>query len=284
MSLTITLRAKTAVGGVTLCAAVLMTGCGHKTYEQRLDESKRYFAYIEKLDSNLEGLAPGGDGITKKGSIEELRPPRGFKLVKAPPLQKDENGDPVEPDVDPQQPNYLNIKLPGLIATWEATLDVNSADGREKQKGYLYALSNAVLLGTGKDEEAADFTKNVLGLLAGALRVPQPDPTAAERETYPRAKSYTQPNSFDVYRFKADEIPGLDVPYTVEMFCQLAGEIQFCLLMVVPEATDSQANLSVRVPLMLERLKISSKRQAAPPKPGAGPGAPSTKTAPPPAF
>lgn len=239
-----------------LCSALLLAGCGHKTYEQRLDESRRYFAYQKKLDDNL------GPNF-KEGGIEELRPPMQFgKPIPKPALVKDENGDLVEPEVDPRQPSYLAIELPGLIAAFQAQFDITTSAGKEKRPGYLYALSNAVLLAQGKNEESADFTKNVLARLAEGLRVPQLDLTDFDPEEYPRSKTYTQPNKFEVYRFQSDQITIDDVNHTVEVYCQRAGEVQFCLVLVLPAGIDSQAKLAERIPLMLERLKVSSKRQA----------------------
>jgi hypothetical protein len=260
-------------------AMLLAAGCGHQTYEQRLDESKRYFAYVKKLDDNLSPPI-------KEGSIEELRPPIQFgKPIPRPAPVKDENGNLVEPEVDPRQPSYLAIELPGLIAAFQAQFEVTTSEGREKRPGYLYALSNAVLLAQGKNEESADFTKTVLSRLAEGLRVPQLDLTDFVPEEYPRSKTYTQPNKFEVYRFKPDQITIDNIHYSVEVYCQRAGEVQFCLVVVLPEGLDSQTKLAERVPLMLERLRISSKRQAASSAaPTAGSGAAPKSAAPPVSF
>jgi len=259
---------------LTWIAALLLAGCGYQTYEQRLGESQRYFAYLEKLDSNLAAPAP------KEGSIEEIRVPLQFRQVPKPAMVKNEKGESVPPDVDPRQPNYLLIEFKGLNGTWEAVFDITTTAGREKRKGYIYALANASLFISDPDT-AADYTKNILAQLAGALRVPTPDATAAVLEEYPRSKTYTQPNKFDVYRFSSDQVVIDDLPHTVEVYVHRQGDVQFLLVIVLPAGIDnSTAKLTERIPLMLERLKISSKRQAAAKKGGAAATGPASATLP----
>jgi hypothetical protein len=252
----------------------LFAGCGQQVYEQRLEESRKYFAYIEKLDSNL-------GPVFKEGTIDELRAPLQFRPLPKPVPVKNADGEVEEPAVDPRQPSYLAIELPGLIAGWEGHFDITHNGQPARRPGYLYALSNAVLLITADPNEAADFTKNVLNLLSEALRVPQLDlATDAERETYPKSKSYTQPNNFDVYRFRGSQLLIDEIPHTVEVYMQRAADVQFCLVLVLPAGTDSKEKLSERIGLMLERLKINSKKQAPPKKPtaGGGPAPAATKT------
>ena len=237
-----------------LLLLVLVSGCGAAAYEQRLQETAKYFAYVEKLDANL--AAP-----FKAGSIDELRVPLQFREIKAPPLIKNEKGEVVPPDVDPRQPNYLLMEFPKdtLIATWEAPFDVVTKDGVEKRKGYIYALSNASM---SDPDQAADFTKNVLNKLAEALRVPTPDYSKFDAEEYPRAKMYTVPNKFRVYRFGADQAVIDGLPYTVELYLnEPGGDVQLLLVVVLPVGIDSKEKLAERIPMMLESLKANKKKQ-----------------------
>lgn len=257
-----------------MTAALLgLSGCGYQVYERRLEETRKYFTYLEKLDANL-GPA------YRDGSIEELRPPLGFRFVPPPAPVKNELGELEEPVVDPRQPNYLLIEFPGLIATWEAVFDILTGEGRERRPGYLYALSNAALLNT-DPELAADFTRSVLIQLADALRIPQLDPASAVPEEYPRAKTYTVPNRFEVYRFPADQIFIDNVQHTVEVYVHRQNEVQFLLVLILPAGIDSNVRLSERIPLMLERLKVSPKRQA-PKRAGPAASGPAAPVAPPP--
>jgi len=266
-------RAACCLRVALLATAALTLGCGAKTYQERLEESRKYFAYIEKLDANL------AKPPFKGGAIEELRVPLQFQPVAAPPPVKNEKGEVVPPDVDPRQPNYLLIELPGLIGTWESAFDITSSEGREKRKGYIYVLSNAALPLTTPPEKFADFSRNVVELLAGALRVPTPDPTQAVTESYPRAPAYTVPNKFEVFRFGADQANISDAPHTVEVYIYRQGELQFVLVVVLPVGIDSSQKISERIQLMLERLRVSTRRQpAGVPKAAPTPGPASTTT------
>jgi len=64
----------------TICVVcvtlVVAAGCGRETYERRLEESKHYFTYLDKLNQNL--AAPwAGRGI-------KLRVPKQFQEIAGP--------------------------------------------------------------------------------------------------------------------------------------------------------------------------------------------------------
>jgi hypothetical protein len=267
---------------VLVAVAALISGCGAGTYQQRLEESQKYFAYVEKIDANL---APS---LQKSGPIEELRVPAQFRQIPEPPKVKNDKGELVLPEIDPRQPNYLLIELPGLIAAWECPFDITTTAGREKRKGSIYFLSNTALPLTAPPEQYADFSRTVMEQLAGALRVPTPDPTRAVPEEYPRARTYTQPNKFEVFRFGADQATIDDLPHTVEVYIHRQGEAQFMLVVVLPVGIDSTQKVSERVQMMLERLRVTAKRLPARKAPAVGgaaaPGAAPEATKPPPAF
>lgn len=249
-------------------AVVGLTGCGYEVYERRLEESRKYFTYLEKLDAHL-------GPVYRDGPIEEFRPPLGFRQVPPPAPVRNESGELEEPVFDPRQPHYLNREFPGLIATWEAQFDVATNEGRTRRPGYLYALSNATLLTTQPDI-APEFTQEVLTILADAFSLPIPELGSAAVEEYPRAKTYTSPKRYEVYRFPSDQIVIEGFLYTVEVYVHRQGEVQFLLVLILPAGIESNARLADRIPLMLERLKVSSKR-IAPKKTGgkaASPGAP----------
>lgn len=240
-----------AVLGLIGAAAV---GCGQQTYEARLNESQKYFAYVQKLDANL---APPW----KSPPVEELRVPLQFREIKKPALVKNEEGKLVEPEIDPRQPDYVALKFPGLWGTWEAPFNV-VVDGQAKPiKGYLYCLTNAAML-VKPDEakRAPDFVKELLVVVAEKLQVPQLDyATAAERQTHPRSQSYSTPNNFDLFRFQGESLRIDGVPYTFEVYAHYQGSVQAALVLVTPVGIDSSAQLGTRVPLMLERFKLSPK-------------------------
>ncbi|HUQ70955.1 MAG TPA: hypothetical protein VM165_15615 [Planctomycetaceae bacterium] len=260
---------------LVLAACALAGGCGQQTYEARLNESRNYFAYVQKLDANL---APAW----KLPPVEELRVPLQFREIKKPAQVKNEEGKLVDPEIDPRQPDYLSMKIPGLWGTWEAPFNVVVDGQPASRKGYLYCVSNAsMLLKSDEAARAPDFTRELLVLIAEKLSVPQLDfATAGERQTHPRSQGYSVQNNFDVFRFQGDSLRIDGVPYAFEIYAHYQGPVQAALVLVRPLGIDSTAKLDERVMLMLERFKVSSKAPmgAAKAAGGATPAGPAPST------
>lgn len=255
-----------------MAGCLALAGCGIDTYEQRLGETRKYYAYLEKLDANL---APAW----KDGPVEELRVPLQFKNIRKPPATKNEKGEVVEAEVDPRQPNYLGLELPGLLGAWETPLDVVVDGQKQKRNGYIYAVSNYSMFSSDLATQAPEYTRSLLGTLSDRLSLPPVELGKGERETHPRAKTdaYTIPTNFDVYRFKSDQLVVDGVPYTIDVYAhtgQHLKDIQLNLLLFLPVGIDTQAKLNERVPLMLERLKVVSKKPPRGGAKGSGPAAP----------
>lgn len=249
---------------LVLSLAALVSGCGYDTYEQRLQESQQYFAYVQRVDNSV--AAPWKNTPILPGPVEQLRVPLQFKEIKKPPLVKDpETEKMVEPEIDPRQPDYLELKLPGLVGTWEAPLKTASSDGVVNRKGYLYILTNAYMFSSADESRRApDFTRDLLVMLAEKLSVPPLDPiTDSIREQYPRtAPFYVPQKTFDVYRI-ADAFVNDGAPYSIEIYVTRAGPIEVAAMLVLPVGVESSERLSERRPYMLETLKISSRPPAA---------------------
>lgn len=272
-----------SVWGLACLLGVACLGCGYQEYEKRLNESKLYFAYLEKLNSNLATSWQNGPR-TGPGPIEELRVPQQFRELPRPkpppPKPKDGEAEAAEPEPDPRQPDYVALELPGMLAAWQSPFQVSVEGKSETRKGYLYALSNFELYRHPDNaDKATTFTLDLLTLIADKLSLPAKDPARdVERETYPRSKTYTTPNTFDVYRFQSDSLRIDGVRYTFEVYSHAQKDIQVCLLLVLPAGIDPNSKLTERIPLMLETLKVSPKKPSAAtprsggPAPGPAPG------------
>lgn len=254
-----------------LVACCPLLGCGQQVYEQRLAESARYLAYVDKVDASV-GPA-WKNSLKAPGPIEQLRVPLQFKEVKPPvPTKNPETGELVEPEIDPRQPDYVAVKLPGLVATWEAPTKVMVDGALQPRKTYLYVLTNAYMFTNAEESRRApDFVRDLLTLLAEKLSLSPLDPAKdAQREQYPRAQPfYTPQKNYDVYRM-ADAFVKDGAPYTLELFVHHSGPIDVVLVLAVPVAVDSSERLSERLPYMLESLKASSRPPAAAVKSPAG--------------
>src|SRR5580704_3339263 len=152
-----------------LIVAAVAAGCGREAYEHRLDESKRYFSYLDKLNQNLSPPWVG-NGL-------KLRVPKQFQVIAPPkpkPKKEPKNGkappkdpvaeDPPVQDRDPRQPTFADLTFPGLQGAFTTQLSVG---GKGRESGYLYVLTNNDLLGKkGSDEKAAAFNSTVIHTIA----------------------------------------------------------------------------------------------------------------------
>ncbi len=250
-------------------AAVGLAGCGQQTYEQRLQESAKFFAYVQKVDSSVG--PPWKNSPANPGPIDQIRVPLQFKEVKKPlPVKNPETGELMDPEIDPRQPDYVALELPGLVATWEAPCRVTVDGKAEIRKGYLYVLTNAYMFANADQSgRAPDFVKDLLTLMADKLSLTPPDPAKdAQKEQYPRAQPfYVAQKSYDVFRLP-DAFVKDGATYTIELYVQHAGPVEGVVMFALPAGLDSGEKLTERIPYLLETLKVSSKPPAALPKKG----------------
>lgn len=260
--------------GLLLVVSCGLTGCGADLYEQRLTESARYFAYLDNLNNNLGGQWQE-QGIA-------LRLPRQFTLIpppapkpKQPPQsagQTSANGanseqETVEAEaepVDPRQPKYLQLELPGLMAAWTASMKTEVEGGFENHPAYLYLMSNLSLWAQGKGEEAMQFHKDAVQRLVEALGKPIQAKDWYE-ERVPSGAAYVEKKAFTATRIVPDEpIEGVPTEFTIYLYQK--NDVQVVLLLVAPKNVDRQEQLSERVKLMLETMTVSGTK----PQRGAG--------------
>jgi hypothetical protein len=244
-------------GWIAAIVCAVISGCGVQNYENRLAETSKYYAYLAKIDSNL---APAW----KEGPIDELRVPLQFKLMRKPaPPAKPAEGETEETPVDPRQPNYIALELPGLLGAWEAPFD-RVVDGKKQtRKGYIYAVSNYSMFNSELASQAPDFTRSLLGLISDRLALPAVEPGKGQREQYPKVKAdaYTAQNTFDKYHFTSEELLVDGEQYTIDVYTHIQKDIQVAILLVLPVGLDSSAKMMEREPLMLERLKVDPKKR-----------------------
>jgi hypothetical protein len=254
-----------------LIATALAAGCGRDTYEHRLDDSRRYFTYLNRLNDNL---APqwSGNGV-------RMRVPKQFKVL-PPPVpkakkketakdsakkdtkdaakdsgkdapQEEENP---EEERDPRQPKYADLTFPGLQGAFSTELSVG---GKAHEPGYLYVLTNGDLLGKkGSDEKAAGFNNNVLHVIAQAVGQPDPAPEKLASDTVPKGEPWTAKRTFKVVKpgFAAG-IEGKD--YRIDVYNCKQEKNQVSLVYVLPENVSPTEKLGTNIDLSLETLQVT---------------------------
>ncbi len=246
-----------------LClAACGLAGCGLETYEQRLEATKKYFAYLDKLD---QSLSPPW----RFSPIDGLRVPRQFQEIPAPQPITNSEGKQELPEVDPRQPDFLNWKIEGLVGAWQTPVDVVVGDQREARTAYLYAVVNSPLFQAGRTTDALAFSKNLMIDLANVLQIPPPEDRSISRLSFPKEKpGYLPKLDYDAVNFRP-EILIQGAQYDVEYYAVKQGDNQVAFIILLPRGMDPQSRISERIPLMLESLRVSPNRPQA--TPGAAP-------------
>jgi hypothetical protein len=273
-----------------LALTLPLLGCGAEVYERRLNETKQYFNYLDTVNAGLAPQAWQGDGIT-------LRVPRQFVLIPPPapkpkdappkslgdepaetpaPAETAANADavnteivetPPEEPVDPRQPDYLELELPGLIAAWQADVRTETPEGVAEHAAYLYLMSNGSLWAEGKSEEAAEFHKDVVQRLVEALGTPILEKDWTE-ERLPTGPDYVERKAFTATRLVPEEpIDGTQMEFSIYLYQK--GDTQLALLLVVPRNIDRQEQIDERVKLMLENMAVTGSRPQGPATGGA---------------
>ena len=248
-----------------------VAGCGQAVYEQRLENTKRYYAHLGQLNENLSS--------EWKGTEITLRPPVGFALIPAPqkfdpageagaqpPGARDASDQTV---LDERQPNYVNLDLQGLVAAWKWEPGNLEGADRSKQTSYLYVLSNQEM-GTNPElrDQALKFHDRALADLASALeaKLPRDEKSniAFTSEQYPPdRKSFVAQVSYDSIVLETDAANDrAKRNFACYLFTQ--GDVQVMVLFVYSDVAEHQDLLLKRIPLCLETLTVSGDKIGVP--------------------
>jgi hypothetical protein len=244
-------------------------GCGQAVYEQRLENTKRYYGHLGQLNANLAAEWQG-PGIS-------IRPPLGFVLIPSP--QRPENavaagrGDGADPAdaavLDERQPNFVNLDLPGLIAAWKWESFDAEGQARSQQTSYMYLLSNQEI-GANPElrEQALKFHDNTLRELSNTLEanVPRDDKggTALVPEQFPANRDvFVAQLTYDSIALDTDvSNDRTNRTFSCHLFTQ--GEVQVIVLFVYSDVAEHQDVLLKRIPLCLETLTVSGDKIGVP--------------------
>jgi hypothetical protein len=250
------MRAVLSLCVVGVIVSVLAAGCGREAYEHRLEESRKYFTYLDKMNQNLS--PPWiGNGV-------KLRVPKQFQVIPGPapkpkkkPAKNAKNApeeDPVE-ERDPRQPKYADLTFPGLQGAFSAEL---STGGKSHETGYLYVLTNGELLGKkGSDEKAVQFNNTVIHTIAVAVGQPDPPPDKMASNAVPKGEAWVPKRTFKVVRpaFAATLEGGKD--YRIEVYNCKEQKNEVSLVYVLPENVSAAEKLPSNIDLSLETLQIT---------------------------
>jgi hypothetical protein len=244
---------------------IFAAGCGREAYERRLEESKRYFTYLDKLNQNLSPPWVG------KGVV--LRVPKQFQVIEPrkpkPPKKEAKNAktppketppkettpeDPPEEERDLRQPPFAGLTLPGLQGAFTTQLAVA---GKAREPGYLYVLTNGDLLGKkGSDEKAAHFNSTVIHTIAEAVGQPDPAADKLATDSVPKGEAWAPKRTFKVVR-PGFEAKIFDKEYRIEVYNTKQEKNQVSLVYVLPENVSPGEKLASNIDLSLETLQLT---------------------------
>jgi hypothetical protein len=253
--------------------ACVAGGCGYATYERRMDETRRYFTYLDILNQHLSRSVWRGDGV-------ELRAPKQFQLIAPPPAPPASKEDEQEaPQRDPRQPTFTEAVLPGMRGSWKA--DLTATGGKATLKAYMYVLSNYDLVGKKESEEqAANFNVDVAKTLAKAAD--QPD-TAIEKTTIYDVPKGSKDDVFvhkTSYKMVTPPVPLKieDDDYRIQIYEHFKDKspAQVTVVFVLPNNVSPSEKIDRAVDLCLETLNVTQEKAPTMSAPGA-PGKVPTK-------
>ncbi|QDT42443.1 hypothetical protein Pan241w_25270 [Gimesia alba] len=243
------------IGCLLLTATLLLHGCGAETYEQRLKETAKYFTYQDARNQALSSIW--------SSPAVSLRVPIEFEQINAPlvaPVATSEDSEAEVPEatptVDPRQPDYADLVLPGLEGAWRMEVPVDLDNEIVDRPAYLYVLSNYSLLKEKNMDDALDFFNAVNNQIASAFNqfINNED---FKIERYPEGKGYIEPKSFNVGEFKP-EMPIDGVPYQFQIFQVESGNNQLVILLVAPENITGRSQINEHMKYSLETVEFVS--------------------------
>tara|TARA_R110002095_G_scaffold196031_1_gene174804 strand:+ start:2183 stop:3016 length:834 start_codon:yes stop_codon:yes gene_type:complete len=248
------------IGGpviLLLTAVLIFNGCGTDTYEQRLKETEQYFAYVDARNKALSG--------NWSSPTVKMRIPVEFKQISAPTpavTTTSEESEPADPEpsqaVDPRQPDYINLILPGLEGAWRADVPVDQDNETVERPAYLYVLSNHYLLQEKNMDAALNFYKDVENqFLVTFNEFLNADKITTER--FPKGKGYSEAKSFQVGTIEPEtQIAG--IPYEFQIYLIEKGNNKVVILLVIPKNIARESKLKDHMDFSLETVDIESPR------------------------
>jgi hypothetical protein len=235
--------------------AAALAGCGRETYLERFDDTKRYFAYEDKLNQYLTRVAWAGKSF-------QLRVPKQFQPIATKTPKKGE--EPAEEEKDPRQPKFAELEFPGLQGAWQAKFPLTGGAG--SGEGYLYLCSNYDFLAKKGDEARAKaFNADVIQRVATAFGQQANTKPLSQTPVFefpPKAEeAFVDKRKFHVL---SPGIPALvnDKQYRVRIFSykKEKSPAQISLVYVLPDNIVQASTLDKAIDLSLETLVVTQEK------------------------
>jgi len=231
-------------------------GCGTQTYNDRLQETVKYFEFRELQDQVLVKQPWQSSGIS-------LRIPKFLTQVPYDPPPAAAEGEEVEvvEDVDdPRQPDYCDLKMAGMVAAWTGTVDVEIGKETEERPCYFYVLSNYELwLEKNASEVAIKYYVDLKESLEEGLHRTIEDAEWDEERHPPNKEGYVEMKEFTTLTLSHDElIHGVHMDFT--LYLHQVQDMQVAILTVLPHQLESRSTVPDAIARCLETLVVSGEK------------------------
>lgn len=241
-----TAQAQSFFSGFILFILITLSGCGTADYERGLNETAMYLDHVNKININLTK-----DEMNKSGF--SIRVPVQYSEVRS---NSDKEENEKEAEIDPTQPFYIDVKLPGLVQTWKANLDVDDVDA--KIPSYIYLVSSESL-GEGASTDPESFTSEVTQRLVDGLGVEFPEDWNTQE--IPPKKSYSDKKKFTSTTLYPEKLVKLSdntpaVSLQADIFLYEKGNSKAAIIFVYPQHTSGNERLGERIELCLETFEM----------------------------
>ena len=238
---------RSAAGSVAALAMVLLAGCGAQYYQERLEATRKLYAYYQKLDERLSPV--------RRIAGVEIRVPRPFQPISGGGGGADDGSGDGEQPRDPRQPDWFaeGIDLPGMAGAWRADLPV---PGGKQLPAYLYLLSNYDLWEKSQDE-AMELHSDVQRTIIEGLNLPTSKVLSWGKVSVPdKAPSFAEKREYTA----ASETFSVDGElYLLTTYLFQSGDNQAALLYARPQDGETAA-LKESIDLMLETIQLTSEK------------------------
>jgi hypothetical protein len=240
---------RVTVLGLLLAAAFV--GCGRETYLERFDETKRYFAYEDKLNQYLTRVAWAGKSF-------QIRVPKQFQPI----VSKAKKDEEAAEEKDPRQPNFAELEFPGLQGAWRASFPLTGGAG--SGEGYLYLCSNYDFLAKKSDEARAQaFNGDVILRCATAFGQQATTPFLSKVPIF-EIPSKAEEAWVEKRKFHVLSNPGIpalvnDKPYRVRIYSykKEKSPAQISMVYILPDNIVNASALDKAIDLSLETLVVT---------------------------
>lgn len=253
-----------------LLAAIFVGGCGTQTYEERLEQSRKYFEYRQSVDAVLQPRWWQADGFGL-----QFRPLKDFVEIPAP----------AEGEADSRQPRFLPRPLRGLVGAWEATVpvDIEGSDVTE-QRAWIFLCTNHDAFLQKEDNpliEPEKFTDQMIEDIGFCLRYELPteeNPWPFVEERTPAGTRYVPVKDYVATMPPLEDRVNVDGSGEVNMSFMLnqytVEAIQLTLIAAYPTGIDTRYRIEGRIRTAMETLRmtneIPSKKKMTAPTSGGG--------------